>query len=338
MALLDAETIFRFPQGISIRIQTRIGRIRFADTSTIAPVWLLPKFPTVDYAMRQPNFLKRRFSPVYRPFWRRYLLYLRLRRGRAKFLTFADYVWYLWLHFVKQPLCLRNGITKMAAIRVRAYSQPFIVRLGTTDLICLTEVIIEDEYENLLGQLPCPPGLIVDIGSNVGYTIRLFQHIFPDAMIIGIEPLPANMEICRRNILLGATKKVHLVECCIVGHAREVFLDQGMGAWAARIKVSDNGSGVIRQGRTLDDVLGSLQIANISIDILKMDIEGAEQEAILAGGDWLERVRRMAVETHPPYTAKQFIADLASTRLQFESAIEDELIFCRATGRAKLTE
>jgi FkbM family methyltransferase len=259
---------------------------------------------------------------------------LRLQRGRTKFGTFVDYGHYLWLHFVEQSICAKRGMAKMATVKLLSYNQPFLVRLGTTDLLCLTEVVLEDEYEDLL-QLSSPVAhLVIDIGANVGYAIRLFSRHFPDATIIGIEPLPANMELCRRNAALAGTERVHLIECCIVGHPREVMLDESGGAWATRIAEPDGTrSAVVYQGRTLDEVLEDLKLATVPIDILKMDIEGAEREVIMAGGDWLGRVQRMAVEVHSPYTPQQFIADLTATGFQFEwKAIDEVVLAWRSDG------
>lgn len=46
------------------------------------------------------------------------------------------------------------------------------------------------------------------------------------------------------------------------------------------------------------------------MDLLKCDIEGAEAEVFANCADWIERIRWLMVELHPPYDKRKCLADL----------------------------
>jgi hypothetical protein len=70
------------------------------------------------------------------------------------------------------------------------------VRPQTTDEPTFAHVFLNREYDI---ELPLVPRLIVDAGANVGYASIWFANRFPDAMIIAIEPSPANFHLLREN-------------------------------------------------------------------------------------------------------------------------------------------
>jgi hypothetical protein len=47
-----------------------------------------------------------------------------------------------------------------------------------------------------------------------------------------------------------------------------------------------------------------------SIDILKCNIEGMEEELFAHCGEWIDRVGLLAVQVHHPYTTERLLEDL----------------------------
>ena len=50
--------------------------------------------------------------------------------------------------------------------------------------------------------------------------------------------------------------------------------------------------------------------AEPAIDILKVDIEGAEKQLFANCADWIGRVRSIMIELHPGYTTEMLLEDL----------------------------
>jgi FkbM family methyltransferase len=66
--------------------------------------------------------------------------------------------------------------------------------------------------------------------------------------------------------------------------------------------------------------LNTLTAGDLVIDLLKMDIEGAEQAVLRRNTEWAERVRAIKVATHPPYSLEECAEDLRA--LGFETRLD----------------
>jgi hypothetical protein len=55
-----------------------------------------------------------------------------------------------------------------------------------------------------------------------------------------------------------------------------------------------------------------------AVDLLKCDIEGAEQELFADCSAWIGRVRNILIEVHRPYTTEMFLADLGRAGARFD--------------------
>ncbi|MGE3110073.1 MAG: FkbM family methyltransferase [Phycisphaerales bacterium] len=204
---------------------------------------------------------------------------------------------------------------RTVAVRLRDLRGPLHVRLGTTDFRVLEEIFFEHEYDALFDGSLHNVRTIVDLGANVGLSIRLWQNRFPGAAIIAVEPDDANLAVARLNALAGATPSdphgnASLVRACVVGTPRDVTLDRSHGEWAFRISDAHAPTDSMTiPGLTLPQVLQHAGI-DADIDLLKCDIEGAEQEVFATCSPWLARVRHMVVELHAPYDLSRFLADI----------------------------
>ena len=192
------------------------------------------------------------------------------------------------------------------------------VRPATSDLR-----VIDDTFWGRY-HLPPPelgvPGVVVDLGSNIGLTMSHFAHLFGNARIVGVELDSGNAALCRRNIAVWSDRCT-VVQAAIWSDNGEVAYHRKPDeAWAYRIGVEDEGEPVTVEARTMDTVLESV-LPNETIDFLKVDIEGAEQNLLTTGGNWVERVRLLKVETHEPYSVAACLRDLG--RMGFSARRDD---------------
>jgi FkbM family methyltransferase len=215
----------------------------------------------------------------------------------------------------------------MAQILLTPIGRNVVIRLGTSDLKCLEKVFIADEY-----RLPFVlfPHLIVDAGANIGMATLYFANQFPEARIIAIEPEPSNFCMLKRNC--GGLPRVTLVQAALwPDHCPLTISSSTAEKW--RFTVTDQSpSGSSLTGIptvTIQDVL-SLMGAD-RIDLLKLDIEGAEVELFREGADrWLDRVRIIAIELHDrfrPGCAQALYSALMPTK--FVQEIGGENIFIK---------
>ncbi len=184
-------------------------------------------------------------------------------------------------------------ISSETIVSTPGIAHPIHLRLRTSDVPLLTQVILQSQYDC---QLPTPPRVIVDAGANIGLASIFFANKYPDAMIICVEPAPSNLKLLRKNM-------AHYPNSVIVAGAlwndntNVAIVDPGGGEWGFQIADEPNGSAGV-EAITMDRLMDKCGIDYV--DLLKVDIEGAEKEVFESSSKWIDRVGCIAVELHDP--------------------------------------
>ncbi|HEX2838474.1 MAG TPA: FkbM family methyltransferase [Phycisphaerales bacterium] len=203
-----------------------------------------------------------------------------------------------------------SGRGRIEIVRTRD-GQQYAVRLGASDLSVLYELERQHEYDTALREFPRPQDArwVIDMGANVGLSLRFWLRHFPGARVIGVEPDADNIQMCKRNLSLtqDGERRTNLLQACVGGSRRTVSLDRRRGAWGYRMADGPGDSDKIPV-ITVDDVL---QTTDGLIDLIKMDIEGAEAEVFAHPTPWLARVRVLVIEVHAPFGETDLHAALA---------------------------
>ena len=180
------------------------------------------------------------------------------------------------------------------------------VRPRTTDITVLRQLLENKDYD-FLNNLSWRPKTILDAGANFGGSSLLFANLFPDAVVVSLEPAPANYEILQLNaarsknifpLNVGLWDKrtgLNIVneEC---GNKSAIWC----GHWGYRVQESkNNGSDV--SAVTVEDLLTRFNISEFQY--LKIDIEGSEAKVLKypASSTWLKNARLVSVDIHTQY-------------------------------------
>ena len=222
---------------------------------------------------------------------------------------------FLWRN-KRKPLPFRRGIF---TFRLNGVNDPLAVRAGAFDFYTIYEIFRDGEYDKILKIIDGKVRLVVDLGANIGCSIRLWTDQFPECQVLAIEPDRSNLQVCRRNIDLGhSSRRVTLFEGCAVGSPRSVFFASRNFDNQFTIRQADQIPGAkIASGITVSDMIKGLD-DKLDIDILKCDVEGAEEEIFKFSNDWIKRVRFLAIEIHHPYTIEELQEDLANAGGSFD--------------------
>jgi FkbM family methyltransferase len=146
--------------------------------------------------------------------------------------------------------------------------------------------------------------LIIDCGANIGMSVIFFKQIYPDSRIIAFEPDPQIFDVLKRNILNLELTNVDLDQKAIwIEESSIKFAVEG--GYSGRIpKPGDRKNIVEVQSVRLRDLL------NQKIDLLKIDIEGAETEVIRDCQDRLESVEHLFIEYHSHIQENQSLHEI----------------------------
>ena len=191
------------------------------------------------------------------------------------------------------------------ALNIGGAERHIKMRLLNGDINMFYEVLWSAIYalpESRISQ----PAYIVDLGANVGFASLYFADKYPDAQITAVEPSRRNFDLLQHNTASFAN--IATVHAAIYPTAGEVpFFDDDL-AYNSRIGDKDHKSYMVR-AITVPELMTEQSIP--AIDLLKLDIEGAEQLLLSSNTEWLHKVGFIIVELHKPYTIADFRNHLA---------------------------
>lgn len=180
------------------------------------------------------------------------------------------------------------------------------------------QCIIEEVYDrDLYSRERIAPGqTVVDAGAHIGiFTLMAARRVGPTGRVLAFEPSPHTQETLRRNLSLNGLPwvKLHPVALSDAEGTAPFFVaaDGVENPVADSLQASPNRAQVRVRVRRLDAVLAEEGIT--SVDLLKIDVEGAELRLMDGAPQALARAQRVVMEVHPPEV------DPAEVRRRFEA-------------------
>ena len=188
---------------------------------------------------------------------------------------------------------IRRIFKKDGAYKSSRYHSNIYLRNKYADKCTFKQVFLEAQYNF---HISFTPTTIIDGGANIGLASVYFAHRYPSASIVSVEPSQENFEVLQKNIASFSNVKAKLG-----------------GIW------NDNKNLVIVNAQDYDNSFmveeveavtpGSIpafSIASImqeqqwvTIDLLKLDIEGSEKEVFEKNYEtWLPNTRMVIIEVH----------------------------------------
>jgi len=154
--------------------------------------------------------------------------------------------------------------------------------------------------------------VVFEGGSAIGEdTIRIAEIVGPEGKVFAVEPDPVNLKFLKANV--RAFKNVEVIEGGVWSHKAELhFLRKGTLAGSI-FELEDEKRGEIVK-ITVDSIDNIVR--GQKVDILKLNVEGAEIEALEGAKRTLKTVREVLIAAHHirngEYTAKRVMDILRS--------------------------
>jgi FkbM family methyltransferase len=198
-------------------------------------------------------------------------------------------------------------------ILVRMVSNDIVIRVGANQLRAPNDGSIVTSYEfnvqNLLRHFLRRGMIAVDVGAHVGfYTLLMAESVGPDGVVYAIEPDPRNWTYLQRNIRENNLKNIRCFRVALSSHSGEGVLYQAQHSASSSLQrtyyLSSQGNQIIEEHtttpveiKTLKDILGD----KIKVDLIKIDIEAAEIDALKGMAEIIEANRGilLILEFHP---------------------------------------
>jgi len=168
----------------------------------------------------------------------------------------------------------------------------------------------ESDLKNSIEDILNEGDTFIDLGANEGYfSIIAGKIVGSKGNVIAIEPQTRLQSIIKKNIELNNLKNIRLVQTLITDSAgkEEISLSPD---------TNTGSSGVLKKQiykvdkETVESISleGLMKKMNIElIDLIKIDIEGSEYEAILGSKNLFQSklIKKIALELHPQFLKKR---------------------------------
>jgi FkbM family methyltransferase len=182
---------------------------------------------------------------------------------------------------------------KIDNIRLKNVNTSISLSNFGTDVTTLFQIFFVGEYNvSLKGS----PDFIIDCGANIGLSAVFFANKYPKAKIFAIEPDKNNFKFLKQNTSLF--KNVICINKAIWSHSSKMdIVDTNTGNWGLQTveALFENENTV--EGVSIDIIMAEYKIERI--DLLKIDIEGAEKELFSKNYEnWLSKTKVLAIELH----------------------------------------
>ena len=172
------------------------------------------------------------------------------------------------------------------------------LRPCSSDIDTFREIVFERVYEPVVSRLSnCET--VIDLGANIGLSAQYFLSTLPNCRVFAVEPVQESCRLLARNL-----------ECAGKGRGRWIRA----AAWEDGRSLSVHAeydtdrfdSYCVHEGEASQSErvtgLSVAQIIDLSgfskVDLLKVDIEGAERNLFKGHAAWLECVNAICIEFH----------------------------------------
>ncbi len=204
---------------------------------------------------------------------------------------------------------LKTNSGKQIRVWVPGVRSRVAFRLNTTDVVTFEQIFLEKQYSGRQSSAREKAStrtgfsadekeikFIIDGGANAGYSSLYFANRYPHAQIIAVEPEASNFECLTANVQdYGNIKPL---QAAIWPEPIPLRINNP-GEQKYAFQVGEEGGPAERniKGVTIAQLMAQLQAERI--DILKLDVEGAEEQIFGSNFEpWLGNVNTIYIELH----------------------------------------
>jgi FkbM family methyltransferase len=172
-------------------------------------------------------------------------------------------------------------------------------------------------------------GVFVDVGANIGgYSVRCVKK----ARVWAIEPHPRNFQLLELNVRLNHlqnnVRALRVAVASSLGKA-ELFISNYHGRHSLICK--DGGDTIKRRTIEVDVVPLDLLLADEDhIDVIKIDVEGAEPLVLKGARGALKRTKVVVVEAAFPGSFSKAFKVLAMNSFKAVKRLDGNVVFVKA--------
>ena len=234
-----------------------------------------------------------------------------------------------------EPLPIKFDDGKLAAYDLTSHGYNITCHASPTGLAC---TFLQKQYEYHRGDVHIKPEIadvVIDAGACWGETTMYFAHeVGPLGFVAAYEFIPSNVAVFRRNVDLNPhlRDRIRLLEAPLWKASGQVlhYVDWGPGSRITE-DTRDGSFDGLTETTTIDENVPLIGLQRV--DYIKLDIEGAELDALRGGEATLRRYRpKLAVSLyHNPEDIETIPRYLAGLDLGYRFYLDHHTIYQNET-------
>ena len=215
-------------------------------------------------------------------------------------------------------------------LKVTKEAHSFLLRKKSSDLQVFRQIWINKEFRpvvEIVKRHQIQVETIFDAGANVGLSTIYLKRYFPQAQVVCVEPDKSNVTQLKHNLAANCLDQCTVLEGGVWSHRGWLDMDYSFRdglEWSRALKPSTNGDGTIPVF-SVEDIMKQNEWA--SLDLLKMDIEGAEDVIFSEKKhlSFLKKIKVFTIEIHDMYNTGSRVVEALSA-YDFHICFSGELI------------
>mgnify|MGYP001197462917 CR=1 FL=1 len=164
-----------------------------------------------------------------------------------------------------------------------------------------------DIYKIIKKDIETKNSLIVDCGSNIGCSTNFFLETYGNSKIISIEPDKENFQVLKRNVNSSRVQLINNAVSNEIIHfkvsSNTLHADDNRGKNI--VEVNDTS---FPKSITINDILSDKLNVNLYPLLIKIDIEGFENNLFEKNVEWMDKFKILIVELHDWMLPKKSIS------------------------------
>jgi len=144
--------------------------------------------------------------------------------------------------------------------------------------------------------------IILDIGAHIGLSTLYFKSLHPGAKITCLEPVPSSFELLERNVFENRLDDVTCLQLALSQSTNPLTLhiDPEKSNWYSSASVRPGAWNGQQPTQIIEVKTSTLdKLITYPIDLLKLDIEGAEQTILENNQQLFPKIKQLLIEFHP---------------------------------------
>jgi FkbM family methyltransferase len=208
-------------------------------------------------------------------------------------------------HLAARSIAL-PGASRENELRVHGFD----LRVRANDYFVLFEVLSLGAYDIDFAPLG-PVRTVLDLGANIGLaTLVLSRALGSATTFLCVEPAPSSFALLERNLRRN-TPGARALNAAATAEPTTITVREGAHPALSSVQRARRGDGGREiAGMTIGGILDAADL--VRVDLVKLDVEGAERELFDAADGWRDRVGAILAEIHPPLSVEAAAEQLAA--------------------------